>query len=329
MKAARVTSILVVLALSAGMANAVLITDYMEYGDTSGDLQQFHTANTANWLLDHWYKNPSTLTNTESYNTSTATSSNVPLATSLVFNVPGYVGNTNGGIAVGNANHTTGYALLRPLASPATGTVWASFLARATDFYSLPGAVGIRAQLCVNFLGGTAIGIAAGLPNPPYTADGLLRPAFRTAGAANGGWGTGNPTPLTNGVNSYLVVGKFVSNASGVNDSMTMWLIDPGADLTGRNVSALDSQNVFTQSVGGLDIWGNSITNFGLLLHSIYGPKDGAYNQFAYLDNLRISVGETLSDDMHVYEVLTGVQIPEPSALLALAGLAMVAFWRR
>ncbi|NLF40012.1 hypothetical protein GX586_11235 [bacterium] len=299
--------------LLAGAASATLVTDYMEYGDTSALLETLTTADTTGWAGDGWTGSSSSVR----YNISETTSGGLLLATNIPYVATGYVSNFAGGVAVGM--DTPPSLVRRELSTPSSGTVWASFVAKFTYWTGLNFIQ--RVQIGVNGFTATSFGLASGLPGAANTT---LRPLVIT----NGVVATANAAQLPADSN-WLVVAKLETDVSGTTDALTMWLFRRTANLSGQNYDAIVNQAYYTFTAAQDDYWGSAITNLALIMHSARSPVSASVDndRLAYADSLRVSQG-ALTDDQHAYEVLTGISIPEP-ALLVLAPLALLALRRR
>jgi len=280
--------------LMAGMAVAAVTSDYFEYGDTNGTLVGLTTANTAGWGASGWSggNNPYYQTN------------------ELTFSTPNdvYVNTQVAGRVIGQQ---TGGTVTRTLSPPLDGTtVWMSIVFSGSFWNASPGVQQIR--ILIN-----------GDTNDYF---GVMSNANLVTGvwqvAVNGAWTTQSFVGLVNvggsGNGGGLMVARLRTDYSGTDDSLAFWLLTNGFPLANATVAALGTPLYETNAT--FDIWGSSISSLGIYIKSARNENDPNPRWF-WVDSLRISSG-TMSDDDHVYEIVTGVVVPEPGAvMLGLAGL--------
>jgi hypothetical protein len=289
----------------AAALQAALITDYLEYGTNSASLTSLTTSETAGWGANAWSGSANPI-----YNVSTQSYGGIstPLWPTLELSVSGYVNNAAGGVLLGR---TSAGSVTRDLAVAQSGDVWVSVLIASTFW----GAGGAQDHGYFQINGDSSDWF------------GLYSPLAVMAVVENG---TETNSSSLGYSNTQLVVAKMASEVSGANDELTVWFIRDGADLTGQNVAALDAAAHWKYQSGAVqDIWGSSISSVGCDIQSARDPYDPASGQerFAYMDNLRLSYGHTVTN-YSVYEVLTGVPVPEPGLAIALAAIGMVALRR-
>jgi hypothetical protein len=301
-----------VLCLYAGVVQATLIADYMEYGDTSASLQTLTTADTAGWDANGWSASSSSVR----YNISITNIAGVVLSTNIVFSISGYTNNIDGGTVVGLAS--SGPAVTRGLSTSSSDALWVCIAADFT-FYT---AVSLqqRVQIGVNGTVDDSFGMASGQPGAPNAT---FRPLVLTNGVVATADTAGLPYPES----LWLIMARLQTDASNANDKLDLWLFRDTADLSAQTYSSVVNQAYASFSVAGDDYWGSSITSLALLVQSARDPVANAQERYVFADNLRVSQG-ALTDDQHVYELLSGVSVPEP-AMLMVAPLALLCLRRR
>jgi hypothetical protein len=271
-------------------SSADLIVDYFEYGGTAGNLNALTTADTSGWAASNW---------------SGSSAVKYDPAESLTYGGTGYTSNSLGGLAQADGSQVPDW-VTRSLAAAASDTVFVSFLARSEFFNASPGRAEIR--LAINGDTGDTAGLLSGASQT--TRELTINGSQTTTAAAGSG-----------GDRTFLAVLKLETDFSGVNDRVSLWTFET-EDVSAHTVAALGPPGM--QSDGLSNVWGSSITNFGIGLES-----PNATSRRSFFDNLRVSSG-MITDDMKVYEVLTGVPIPEPSAMALLAvGVAGLLACRR
>lgn len=284
--------------IAAGSATAALITDYFEYGDTYGNLPGLTTANTLGWAANSWTHSAGTVPQYTNFLTGFA-SANDPANS--------YVSTNVGGCATGFTNGTVS-VMSRAFAQALTGTVWISMVvtnSRWQAVYDL-----LNCRVLINNFSNNYFGV------------------FTGGNASKGGvWVTENGVMTTNffalgtssGQAGCLLVARLRTDFSNTADHITVWAFENNTTLlNGRTLAALGAP--IYQSPNPQDLWGDQITSLGLYLRR----SNVADRQLA-VDELRISHGD-MSDDNHVFEIMTGV--PEP-AVIGLAALALVALRRK
>ena len=278
-------AVVLVLAASCSYATADVIVDYFNgYGATDTALAGNGTAGSG-WA-DVW---------------TAQTSGGTPLndvdyvaGASLSFSNPGYsnAGNLTGS-ADGTAGELTGASspssvTYRQFATPLTGTIWVSALARIDS----PNDAALLWFDCntSSSSGNNAIGLFG-------TSDTATSPFFKYAGSAS--W-----TSDSFAVNqTYLYLAKIVIDQSGTNDSIEYWIKSSG-DTTPITESTLGTP---IASRNTADALGTAVERIGVSFDQSSGGQQ--------LDNLRISNGPNGFDDV--------MGVPEPSTL-ALALLASI-----
>jgi hypothetical protein len=289
----------VVCALAASM-QAVLIHDYFEYGDTSGgdSLAGLTTLDTTGWAANMWSGSPNPLYIVTNDPVMFVSSSSEAVAYANTV-LGGYLRGTNEAIGT----------ITRDLANPLDGTVWVSLVVTCS-WWNAPAAFNKNhMQVLIN-----------GNPNDSFGA-------MCSARLDNYRWFVfENGTIFSNdykgslGKIPVLLVAKLRTDYSGSDDELTLWMLPCfGTYPDGRAVTNLGPSSYVTSAAQ--DIWGDSITNIGITTLALTDDRNIA------MDSLRISYGHTL-DDYAVYEVLTGVAIPEPAAA-ALAVCALLVAARR
>ncbi|NLF38030.1 PEP-CTERM sorting domain-containing protein [bacterium] len=300
--------ILVSLALSAFALSvpAALISDYFEYGGAVADLTTLTTADMTGWGANAWTlaagSSPRYLTTSALpfYSTNIG---GVAYAESVA-----YSNWFNGGQAFGYATAVVyRCAVTRALSGPLSGTTWVSLIVTSTwiDATQDP----FTKDVCLLEINGEAAD-SFGVISSGGQAD-TYRWYVRENGVV-----TSNNVPYARRV-IVLVVAKLETDYSGSNDRLTLWTFNNGGPLpSGRTAAELGAPRY--TGAGDQDIWGSSISSIGIYLKSqTYTARD------IMMDSLRISYG-SITDDMHVHEVLSGEAIPEPAALglLGIAGIA-------
>lgn len=293
--------VITVVLIAAGSVTAALITDYFEYGDSyQGNLPGLITENTGGWAAATW----------------THSSGSVPQYTNLATGFASahdpansYVSTNLGGCAMGFTDGTVS-VMSRAFAEALTGTVWISMVvtnSRWQAVYDL-----LNCRVLVNNMSNTYFGV------------------FTAGGSGIGWWWvTENGVMTTNsfsigntsGQAACLLVARLRTDYSSTDDDITFWVFENNtSQLNGRTVASLGAP-VYQSSVPQ-DLWGDQITSLGLYLrrHNTAGRE-------LVVDELRISAGD-LSDEEHVYQLMSGVVVPEPGVLW-LAALALVAALRR
>jgi len=276
--------------LMAGMAAAVVTSDYFEYGDTNGTLVGLTTTNTAGWGANGWSgsNNPYYQTN------------------GLTFSTPNdvYVNTQEAGRMIGQQAGGTVTRALSPVLDGTT--VWMSIVFSGSFWNATPGVQQIR--ILINGDTNNYFGVMSNA----NTVTGLWHVAV------NGVATTQSFVGLQNGNGGGLMVARLRTNYSGTDDSLAFWLLTNGFPLASATVTDLGTPLYETNAT--FDIWGSSISSLGIYIKSARNENDSSPRWF-WVDSLRISSG-TMSDDDHVYEILTGVPVPEPGAvMLGLAGL--------
>lgn len=272
------------------------VTDNFDYGETDGALAGLTTTNTSGWGAAGW---------------SGATTILYQPGQSINLSIAGYVQDASGGRLVG-PHVSTGAMVTRSLEDPVNETLFVSFAALGT-FWNATLNV-LRTMVAVNgtssnMFGFTSSGGTGGTtPLGAITAGGVSQTTNIAGGAGN---------------TSALGVAKLETNYDGTHDRISFWGYTPGAnpDLSGQNLAALGAPLLVAE---GANLWGDSISSLGIFLSS---PT--ATDRTAHLDSLRISYGDHLSNDEHVFRVLTAVPEPSTYALLFGAGVLAVALVRR
>ena len=286
------------LVLTASM-QAALTHDYFEYGSTDGSLAGLTTSDTTGWDADTWSGDSDPLYIT--------TNDPIVFVASNITEAVGYANTIAGGCLRGD-NGSIG-TITRGFANPLADTVWISVVVSNSWWNSPPGFTKNHVQFLIN-----------GNPDDSFGA-------MCTGNSTTYGWFVYENGVFTS--NAYdgamtaapvLLVVKLRTDYSGSDDELTLWLLPYGEMYpTGRTVADLGSDSYVTATAQ--DIWGDSITNIGI---TILAQSDTRNIQ---ADSLRISYGN-ITDDMHVYEVLSGTPIPEPVAAVAVLALGIAAVVR-
>lgn len=283
------------LALPASLP-ATLIVDAFDYGPSNGTLSSLTTSETAGWGASTW------------------SGSAVPqydAAGSLTFANAGYGNSAVGGRLLAGITEAT---VTRSLASPQSGPVWLSMLVDST-FWNATNTV-MEGFLTINGNAGDLLGFSAFGGMVPSAAKPFLRLSE-------------NGSPLLSApiggadfnIGILLAVAKLETNVSGTSDRITFWAFRESDTIASATVAGLGTPD-YVSSLASGDIWGDSITSFGLQTQ-----RPNNETRLLRIDNFRISVGAP--DDDAVGEVLG---IPEPSSaapVFALGAAALVAARRR
>ncbi len=121
---------------------------------------------------------------------------------------------------------------------------------------------------------------------------------------------------------TVLLVARLRTDYSGSADDITLWLFSTNMVYPNARTVAGLGPKVYTSSIAQ-NLWGSSLDGIWLRLKS----QNSADRDF-YVDSLRVSYGAALSDDDMVYEIMTGVAVPEP-ALFSVLGAGLVLAARR
>ncbi len=286
----RIRITIAAIAITAGMAAAAVTSDYFDYGDTPGSLVSFTTSDTAGWGANGWSGSANPYYQTAG----------------LTFSTPNgvYVNTQTGGKLIGQAAAGTVTRALDPALS---GTVWMSVIFSGTFWNA-----SLDLQHSKILINGSA--------NDYF---GVMTYGF----AQNARWrvvenGVVATNDLALGVSANgggLVVARLRTNYSGTDDDIALWVLTNGTStVENRTVAALGTPVYETSTTH--DIWGDSIASLGIAIKSAR-DQNSTDQRWHWVDSLRISSG-MMSDDEHVYEIFTGVAVPEPAAvMLGLAGL--------
>lgn len=291
--------VITVVLIAAGSVTAALITDYFEYGDSyQGNLPGLTTANTVGWAANTWTHSGG----------SVPQYTNLPTGFASAYGpVNSYVSTNLGGCAMGFTDGTVS-VMSRAFAEALTGTVWISMVVTNSRWQAVYDLLNCRVQInnmATNYFG-VFTGGNASLGGVWVTENGVMTTNYFALGTSSGQAGC-------------LLVARLRTDFSNTADHITVWAFGNNTPLlNGRTVAALGAP--VYQSPDPQDLWGDQITSLGLYLrrHNTAGRE-------LVVDELRISHGE-MSDDNHVFEIMTGV--PEP-AVIGLAALALVAVRRK
>jgi hypothetical protein len=288
------------LEVSGPPAHGGLICDYFEYGAAARLLAGATTADTFGWNADGW---------------SGSSFPEYKTGASLRFRASGAEAVTYSNCLAGGLVHGSNVVGLvtRGLSNALDGTVWISLVV-STRWWnaSVSGGVGNYGKVCINGVAGDGFGAGASSTSVKY----------RWLVYENGVITSNDVARPLGSYDTALLVAKLRTNHSGADDELSFWLFgEAGAYPSNLTVAGLGPP-VYV-SAAGQDVWGDAVTNLGLEIKS-----QNSTDRDFYLDSLRISIGG-FSDDAHVYQVLTGLPIPEPAVLGIAAAAVLLAARRR
>ena len=273
------------ISVSSPQAHKALICDYFAYGDTPGLLAGATTEDSTGWGASGW--SGSAL---PEYKTGASLRFRAQAGEAV-----SYSNCLDGGLVHGS---NVAGIVTRALSNALDGTVWLSVVVSTRWWNAAISSVGNYGKICIN--GAAADGFGAGASGTSTK--------YRWLVYENGVLASNDIARPVATYDTALIVAKLRTNYSGTNDEISLWLFgEAGAYPSNCTVAGLGTP--LYVSASGQDIWGDSISSLGIEIKS-QNSADRDY----YLDSLRISIG-AISDDMHVYQILTGLPIPEPAFL--------------
>lgn len=286
--------------IAALTASAELVTEYFQYGDTYGFLTSFTTADTAGWADNKWTYSSGSRPHYTNWVTAFA---------SLHGEANSYVNTNLGKTVMGNPDGNAG-VVYRQFSPALSGTAWISFVVTNQRWGAQ-----VDQNHCRFLINNDAqdhFGVTS--PNRTYYGRWWVN---ENGVAYSNDFAIGNSDHIA----ACLVVARLRTNYESTYDDITLWVFtNKCGNLNGRTVAALGAE--VYQSAIQQDIWGDSINSLGLSMR-----RNTTSGREIVMDNLRISKGN-ITDDEHVYEILTGITVPEPG-LIGLAALAMMAVRRK
>lgn len=284
---------------------ALPVTDNFSYGESSGSVVGLTTASTSGWGAAGWAGATSII-----YEPALSINMDVFSGETQVGGISGYVQDLSGGRLLSPQN-PSGAMVTRPLAEAVGGTMFVSFAAQGTFWNAAVGA--LRTMVAVNGSNTNMFGFISRAGTQTVRVDVIADGATQSTHIGQDGIGN---SPV-------LGIAMLETNYAGSNDRITFWGYVPrdNPDLSGQNLAALGTPLLVAE---GANLWGDSISSLGVFLSS---PDNVARN--GYVDSLRLSFGNDLSNDEHVARVLTGIPEPTTYALLFGVGVAGLVFFRR